>query len=106
MDDLATAHLASLLKLKELGDGHEIRCNLGTGHGATVLEVIDACERVVGKPIKRINTDRRPGDPPELVADASTAERLIGWKAKITDIEEIIASAWNWHSAHPNGFDD
>ena len=106
VDDLASAHVAALDKLVAGDDGQQVCCNLGTGRGASVREVIDACERVVGKPIKRIEGDRRPGDPPQLVADHSGAERLLGWKAQHTDIEGIVASAWKWHAAHPNGFDD
>ena len=106
VEDLATAHLAALEKLVELGDGHDIRCNLGTGVGASVRQVIEACEKVSGKEISRVEGQRRPGDPPELVADPSGAERMIGWKAKHNNIEEIVASAWKWHSAHPNGYDD
>ncbi len=106
VDDLADAHIAAIDRLvpSEEGKGMAIRCNLGTGNGASVRQVIAACEKVTGKPIKTIEGDRREGDPPELVANPAGAERLLGWRAKHTDIESVVASAWRWHESHPNGY--
>ncbi|MEM6656053.1 MAG: NAD-dependent epimerase/dehydratase family protein, partial [Planctomycetota bacterium] len=101
VDDLATAHL---LALERLADTDAIRLNLGTGRGASVREVIDVCKEVTGRPIKTVETDRREGDPPELVADPRSAAEEIGWRAEITDLRAIVESAWRWHSAHPGGF--
>ncbi|TWT88516.1 UDP-glucose 4-epimerase [Pseudobythopirellula maris] len=101
VDDLAAAHLAALEKLEP---GSAIRCNLGTGTGVSVREVIAACERATGKPIKVVEGPRREGDPPELVADPAGALAAIGWRAEHTDIEALVASAWRWHKEHPNGY--
>ncbi|QDT67453.1 UDP-glucose 4-epimerase [Planctomycetes bacterium MalM25] len=107
VDDLADAHLAAIEKLATAGDeGLAIRCNLGTGVGSSVREVIAACEKVTGGPIKTLEGQRREGDPPELVGDPSGAERMLGWRAQRTDIAETVGSAWKWHSAHPDGYGD
>ncbi len=103
VDDLATAHLMALQKLEPRS---AIKLNLGTGRGASVREVIDCCAEITGKPIKTIEGERREGDPPELVANPDTAEQVIGWRAKHTDMQDIVSSAWSWHQAHPQGFDD
>jgi UDP-glucose-4-epimerase GalE len=103
VDDLAAAHVAALEKLKS---GSQLKLNLGTGQGASVKQVIDACRKVTGHPIPAEVVGRREGDPPALVADASLARKVLGWQAKYTDIESIVASAWSWHQAHPNGYGD
>jgi UDP-glucose 4-epimerase len=103
IDDLATAHLAAL---ERLGPGVELKLNLGTGQGSSVKEVIDVCRKVTGHIIPAKVTDPRPGDPPVLVADASLARQELGWEAKHKSIETIIQSAWAWHKAHPDGYDD
>jgi UDP-glucose 4-epimerase len=100
--DLASAHLKALDKLE---DGSAIRVNLGTGRGNSVLEIIEACRRITGHPIPFDVAERRPGDPPELIADASLARNLLGWEPEFTDIEGIIRTAWQWHQSHPNGYD-
>lgn len=107
VDDLADAHLAAIQKLVDAGDEKiAIRCNLGTGVGSSVRQVIAAAEKATGKPIKTVEGERREGDPPELVADSAGAERILGWRAKRTDIEKTVASAWAWHSARPDGYGD
>lgn len=106
VDDLADAHLAAIEKLSATDEPIAIRCNLGTGVGSSVRAVIAACEAATGKKIKTVEGDRREGDPPELVADPGGAQRMLGWRAKRTDINETVASAWRWHSANPNGFAD
>ena len=103
VDDLATAHLAALEKLKP---GDELKLNLGTGEGASVKQVIDRCREVTGHPIPTREGPRRPGDPPELVADPSAAKRVLGWQAKYKDVRTIIETAWRWHSKHPRGYGD
>lgn len=103
VDDLATAHVAALEKLEP---GSKLKLNLGTGQGASVKEVIEASRRVTGHPIPAEIVARREGDPPQLVADASLANKMLDWQPKYTDIEEIVASAWKWHQAHPRGYDD
>ncbi len=101
VDDLGSAHVKALEKL-EAGKG--IQLNLGTGKGHSVREVIDACRRVTGHAIPEVMGQRRPGDPPELVADSSKAQRVLDWNPQYTDIESIVKTAWNWHQAHPTGY--
>lgn len=93
VSDLCVAHL---LALDWLAQGGRYECfNLGNGDGATVLEVIEAARRVTGKTIKMVQAERRAGDPPSLVADASKARRVLGWKPARADIEGIVRDAWN-----------
>lgn len=103
VDDLATAHVAALEKLEP---GCQLKLNLGTGNGASVKEVIEASRRVTGHEIPAETVPRREGDPPQLVADASLANKTLDWQPKYTDIEAIVASAWKWHQEHPRGYDD
>lgn len=103
VDDLGAAHLAALERLQS---GEGIKLNLGTGQGQSVQQVIDACRKVTGHEIPVKMGERRPGDPPELVADATKAKELLDWEAKYINLEEIVQTAWNWHQAHPNGYDD
>lgn len=101
VEDLSSAHLKAMEKLTP---GEGICVNLGTGRGISVREIIDACREVTGREIPVVMGDRRPGDPAELVADASLAAEKLGWTARYTDIVETIATAWNWHRSHPNGY--
>lgn len=101
VDDLADAHLKAMLKLDQHG---RIFCNLGTGHGFSVKQIIAAAEKVTGKKAPVTYGPRRAGDAIALYADPSRARELLGWEAKYKDPESIIASAWNWFSKHPNGY--
>lgn len=101
--DLAEAHI---LAVKYLLEGNESDIfNLGNGYGFTVKEVIDAAREVTGTEIPAIITPRRAGDPAQLIASSEKAKRVLGWNPQHGDIREIIASAWKWHKAHPNGYD-
>jgi UDP-glucose 4-epimerase len=100
--DLASAHLAAL---QRLAPGKGIKCNLGTGRGYSVKEVIDTCRKITGHAIPATMAPRRPGDPPELVADARLARELLGWTPKFATIESIVETAWRWHQSHPRGFE-
>jgi UDP-glucose 4-epimerase len=92
--DLCDAHL---LALEWLGRGGKFDCfNLGNGDGATVLEVIQAARRVTRKEILINEAPRRPGDPPALVADATRAKRVLGWRPKRADIDTIVRDAWDF----------
>ncbi len=104
VDDLSRAHIAAFDKLAV--PGAQLFYNLGTGRPSSNREVLRAVEKITGKKIKVIESPRRPGDPPALYADSSKAIRELGWKVKFPDIESIVATAWNWHSAHPKGYDD
>jgi UDP-glucose 4-epimerase len=101
VDDLGSAHLAAL---ERLSPGKGIKLNLGTGIGNSVREVIEACREITGCDIPEIVGERRPGDPPELVADARRAQRELNWQPKYTDIRDIVRTAWNWHKSHPHGY--
>ena len=90
--DLAEAHV---LGLEYLSKGESAAINLGTGKGNSVTEVVAAVERITGHKVPINIGPRRPGDPPELVADPSLAQRLLKWKAKYS-LEEIVRTAWNW----------
>ncbi len=103
VDDLAEAHLLAIEKLEP---GMELKLNLGTGRGASVQAVIDLCREVTGHEIPARQVERREGDPPELVADPARAREVLGWQAKHTSIRDVIESAWQWHQAHPHGYDD
>ena len=78
--------------------------NLGNGGGFSVREILSAAETVVGRPIPHAIGERRAGDPPVLVADAGRAHEILGWRAQHRDIVEIVASAWAWRQAHPDGY--
>ncbi len=103
VEDLCKAHLLALDKLK---GSSELACNLGNGTGYTVRQVIDTVRKVSGKDFKVIETDRRPGDPPILTADASRAQQELHWRPDCPDLETIVQSAWDFHNAHPNGYGD
>jgi UDP-glucose 4-epimerase len=102
VDDLADAHIRAMERLKE---GEPIYCNLGTGRGFSVKEIIATSEKVTGKKAPVSYGPRRAGDAIALWADASRAKNLLGWEAKYKDPEGIIRSAWNWFSKHPRGYE-
>jgi len=78
--------------------------NLGTGSGFSVLEVLRAAERIIGRPIPYTVGPRRPGDPPVLVASAARAAEVLGWQPRRSSLAEMIGSAWAWRQAHPYGY--
>lgn len=101
--DLASAHL---LAIEATEEGTAEVFNIGTGNGQSVMEIIEACEKVTGQKIAREITARRPGDPPRLVAEPTKLKTRLGWAPEYIDIEDTIATAWAWHRAHPEGYDD
>ena len=103
VDDLASAHALALARLTS---GKGLKLNLGTGQGHSVREVIDACRRITGRDIPLEIGPRRPGDPPELVADSGRARVTLDWSPKYVELDAIIATAWRWHSSHPRGYGD
>ncbi|HEX2864311.1 MAG TPA: UDP-glucose 4-epimerase GalE [Deinococcales bacterium] len=103
VDDLASAHVLALQALLE-GRVQARAFNVGLGQGFTVKEVLDAADRVTGKPIKREEAPRRAGDPAELVADSARIQTELGWKPRHTSLDEIVQSAWAWHQSHPHDF--
>ncbi len=98
VSDLAAAHLLALER------GVTGALNLGTGRGFSVLEVVEACRRVTGHPIPAETIPRRPGDPARLVADAARARAVLGWQPRFTEIDAIVATAWQWHRDRPHGY--
>jgi UDP-glucose-4-epimerase GalE len=93
VNDLADAHVRALQHLEK--GGESVALNLGTGRGDSVLEVIKAAEAATGRTVRRKVGPRRAGDPPVLVADATLAQRVLGWKAARA-LPDIVASAWKW----------
>jgi UDP-glucose-4-epimerase GalE len=105
VNDLAEAHVLALQYLE--GRSHEKRgdslaLNLGTGHGNSVLEVIQTAESVTGHRVRREMGPRRPGDPPILVADPAKAREVLGWTAK-RNLTDIVSSAWMWMQKNSSG---
>ena len=99
--DLARGHVAALKKL-ETGCGFFV-CNLGTGKGYSVLEVLHAYEKACGKTLPYVIDPRRPGDIAECYADPALALKELGWRAEL-GIEEMCASSWKWQSMNPDGY--
>ena len=99
--DLARGHIAALQKLKTKCG--LFVCNLGTGKGYSVLEMIKAYEKACGKPLPYVIDPRRPGDIAACYADPSKAQEELGWKAQY-DLGEMCASSWKWQSTNPNGY--
>lgn len=101
VDDLAAAHL---LALDGLETHEQLICNLGSGEGFSVREIVDLARRITGHPIAVRECPRRAGDPAVLVASSDKIRRLLGWNPRFSDVESIIASAWEWHKSHPRGY--
>jgi UDP-arabinose 4-epimerase len=93
--DVADAHVAALHRL--LKGGPSLIANLGNGHGFSVRQVIAAAEKVTGKTIAQISGPRRAGDTASVIADCSVARRELGWNPRRSQLETILADAWNWH---------
>jgi len=100
VDDLAVAHR---LALETNTPGRHRVINLGTGHGYSVKQVIETARAVTGKEIPAVEEDRRPGDPAALVAAADLAREELGWEPE-RGLETMIADAWAWHQANPEGY--
>ena len=100
--DLAEAHILAVEYLANGGESDIF--NLGNGVGYSVREVIETARNVTGHPIPATEVPRRSGDPARLVASGEKAKRVLGWEPKIKRLDEIIASAWKWHKAHPEGY--
>jgi UDP-glucose 4-epimerase len=96
VNDLAEAHLSAIHFLDKHDGAHCF--NLGSSTGFTVLEVIEAAKRVTGAEIAFERASRRAGDPPVLVASNAKARAQLGWQPAITNIDDIVRSAWRWHS--------
>jgi UDP-glucose 4-epimerase len=100
--DLATAHVAALHALSQRD---RLIYNLGSGRGFSVRQVVEISRSVTGHPIPVVESPRRPGDPAVLVASSTKIQNELGWSPRYRDLEQIIASAWQWHRSHPHGYD-
>lgn len=100
VSDLASAHI---LALRALDQGSRAY-NLGNGAGFTVKEVIEVAREVTGHPIPAVVGARRPGDPAVLVAASDRIRQELGWRPRYPELDQIIASAWDWHRRHPHGY--
>ena len=102
VEDLADAHVRALDYLAE--GNPSVACNLGTGEGVSVKEIIDITERVTGKTVPVEYGERRAGDPPRLVAAPALAKEVLGWEAQHKDVASSIEAAWAWvqqpHGGH------
>lgn len=98
--DLAQAHMLALKR------NESSVYNLGNGEGCSVLQVLNTARRITGKEIKTVDKPRRPGDASRLISASHRAIRDLGWAPKFPKIDQIIESAWKWHSKHPDGYPD
>jgi UDP-glucose 4-epimerase len=101
--DLANAHLLALEATGE-GDSSLEIYNLGSAAGFSVREVVEAARRITGRAIPARAVRRRLGDPPVLVARSRRARRELGWQPRHSSLDEMLADAWAWRQAHPNGY--
>lgn len=99
--DLTSAHLLALERLEQ---AERLIYNLGNGTGYSVREVIDTAREVTGHSIKAVESARRPGDAPRLVASSEKIQRELGWVPQAPDLDQIINSAWEWHQSNPEGY--
>jgi len=99
--DLVSAHL---LALEALGERDQLVYNLGNGSGYSVREVIETACRVTGHSIPVLESPRRPGDAPRLVASSEKIRHELGWAPRHPELTDIVASAWDWHRTHPQGY--
>lgn len=101
IEDLAQAHR---LALEATHDTTDTAFNIGIGNGHTVRQVIEACRRVTNRDITVNDALRRPGDPTALVSDPKKLVGELGWQPAYTSLEDIVKTAWVWHSKHPDGY--
>ena len=92
--DLARAHILALERLQQ--NHPSFSCNLGTGHGVSVKEIVDAIEKITSKKVPLAYGPRRKGDPPQLVADPRLAKEILGWEPEYKDVTKAIETAWIW----------
>jgi UDP-glucose 4-epimerase len=99
--DLAEAHILAMQHLKP---GQDAAFNVGIGKGYSVRELIHSAERVTQRKIVVREQSRRAGDVPRVFANPAKIQTELGWRAKITDLDEIVGTAWRWFSSHPKGY--
>jgi UDP-glucose 4-epimerase len=101
VEDLCAAHIMAMNALRP---GNGWFYNLGVGKGYSVQEVLDSARRVSGRDLPVEYGPRRPGDPAMLFASARKIQEELGWSPRYTDLDEIVATAWNWLKNHPHGY--
>jgi len=107
ISDLAHAHLLALSALaKASEDSAPLIYNLGNGQGFSVRQVVEVARQITGHKIPAIESPRRAGDPEVLIASSEKIRRELGWQPRFPDLKTIVASAWQWHRDHPNGYHD
>jgi UDP-glucose 4-epimerase len=104
VSDLASAHVLALEALGKQSEPERLIYNLGNGRGFSVREVIETARRVTGHAIPAAEAPRRAGDPAILVASSERIKRELDWQPRFTELEAIIASAWEWRRSHPEGY--
>lgn len=102
INDLASAHL---MTLEALPKKEQLVYNLGNGQGYSVMEVIEAARDVTGHAVPAVEAARRSGDAARLVASSRRIKEELGWEPQTPALEDILASAWDWHREHPNGYE-
>ncbi|MDY4559856.1 MAG: GDP-mannose 4,6-dehydratase, partial [Eubacteriales bacterium] len=102
ISDLADAHIKALESLRAGANSNFY--NLGNGNGFSVKQVIETVAKVTGRNVNYEVVPRRAGDPAILVASSDKIRRELGWKPQFDSLEKIVASAWKWHSTHPDGY--
>lgn len=103
IEDLIAAHIAALDYLQKGNESNIF--NLGSNTGYSVKEMLEAARAVTGKEIPAKVLPRRLGDPSKLVASSEKAKLVLGWEPQVTDIKQIIKTAWEWHVSHPKGYE-
>jgi UDP-glucose 4-epimerase len=102
VEDLIDAHILAIQYLQNGGESDTF--NLGSSHGCSVQEIIEAARKITGHPIPAKVVSRRAGDPETLIASSEKAKKILDWEPKRTRVERILEDAWKWHQAHPNGY--
>lgn len=100
--DLVSAHL---LALDALETRDKLIYNVGSGNGFSVKEVIETARQVTGHAIPVVEQPRRAGDSARLVASPAKIKKELGWEPKYTNLQDILSSAWDWHTSHPRGYE-
>jgi UDP-glucose 4-epimerase len=102
VSDIANAHVLALANIERVAGR---AYNMGNGAGYSNLEVIEMVRQVTGRPVKVVPADRRPGDPPRLVASAERIQQDLGWQPASPKLQTIVETAWNWRLKHPAGYE-
>ena len=103
VEDLAAAHMSAAAALA--AEPLRLRCNLGSGRGYSVLEILDAVRNATGHAVPARVAPRRPGDPPELVSGGELAARVLGFAPVRSGLADLVTDAWRFKQSHPEGYE-